>query len=196
MSRPPDDDLPTRERRRDAYRALLGGATEVQRRELLRLMGAAFALSGATGCTRAPPRKILPYVEQPPDVLPGVPSRYATALSVDGYGVGVLGCPLVVVLGHEGCGAVAAAIEVVERNATFPGAIGDMIEPIVPAALAARGQPGDRLNNAVIAHARRTAARLPAQSPILGEAVRAGRLRIVAARCDLDEGHVTWMEAA
>ena len=54
------------------------------------------------------------------------------------YGVGVLGCPLVVVLGHEGCGAVAAAAEVVDRNAAFPGVIGEMVQPIIPAVLEAR----------------------------------------------------------
>src|ERR671920_1463967 len=64
------------------------------------------------------------------------------------YGVGVLGCPLIVVLGHEACGAVAAAVEVVDRNATFPGVIGEMIQPIIPAVLAARSQSGDLLDNA------------------------------------------------
>src|SRR3712207_504198 len=43
------------------------------------------------------------------------------------YGVGVLGCPLVVVLGHESCGAVAAAVEAVQGNATFPGVIGAVV---------------------------------------------------------------------
>ena len=51
------------------------------------------------------------------------------------YAVAQLGVPLVLVLGHERCGAVDAALSVVEKNATFPGSIGQMIEPIVPAAL-------------------------------------------------------------
>ncbi len=37
----------------------------------------------------------------------------------------------VVVLGHQSCGAVAAAVDVVEKNATFPGVIGEMVQPIV-----------------------------------------------------------------
>src|SRR4051812_47345765 len=69
------------------------------------------------------------------------------------YGVAILGCPLVVVLGHESCGAVAAALEAVERDTRFPGVIGELIQPIIPAVLASRGQPGDRLDNAVIANA-------------------------------------------
>ncbi|PZW42180.1 carbonic anhydrase [Humitalea rosea] len=110
------------------------------------------------------------------------------------YGVGVLGCPLVVVLGHEGCGAVAAAVEVVEHNASYEGVIGDMILPIIPAVLAARDAPGALLDAAVIGNARRTAGRLHRQSPLLEEAMRGGRLKIMAARYDLNEGNVAWFE--
>jgi carbonic anhydrase len=111
------------------------------------------------------------------------------------YGVGVLGCPLVVVLGHEGCGAVAAALEVMERNASYPGAIGEMIQPIVPAVLSARTASGSvSLNDAVIANARRVAMRLKMQSSILQAAVMQGKLKVVAARYDLDDGDVQWFE--
>jgi carbonic anhydrase len=112
------------------------------------------------------------------------------------YGVGVLGCPLVVVLGHENCGAVAAALEVVRNNATFPGVIGEMIQPIIPAVLASRNESGDALHNAVVANARRVAARLRTQSAVVQDALRAGKLKIVAARYDLDDGDVDWFEAA
>ena len=59
------------------------------------------------------------------------------------YGAAVLGSPLIVVLAHTACGAVKAACDVVTKNATYPGVIGPMIEPIVPAALAVRNEPGD-----------------------------------------------------
>ena len=65
------------------------------------------------------------------------------------FAVGVLGVPLVVVIGHESCGAVKAAMDVVAKNASFPGSIGRMIEPIIPAVLAARGKPGDPVDQAV-----------------------------------------------
>ena len=52
------------------------------------------------------------------------------------YGAAVLGAPLIVVLGHQRCGAVEAACDVVAKNATFPGSIGPMIDPILPAAIA------------------------------------------------------------
>ena len=112
------------------------------------------------------------------------------------YGVGVLGCPLIVVLGHQSCGAVAAAVDVVQKNATFPGVIGEMVQPIIPAVLAVRNEPGDLLDNAVRSNAQRVASRLKTQSALLQDAMDAKRVRIVAARYDLDRGHVDWYEAA
>ena len=56
------------------------------------------------------------------------------------YGAAVLGSPLIVVLAHKSCGAVKAACDIATKNATYPGAIGPMVEPIVPAALAARAK--------------------------------------------------------
>ncbi len=81
-------------------------------------------------------------------------------------------------LGHEGCGAVAAAVEVVEKNASFPGVIGEMIQPIIPAVLAAHRSPGGAtLDAAVVANAKRVAARLKTQSPVVQEAVRENKLK-------------------
>ncbi|WP_018260354.1 carbonic anhydrase [Methylobacterium sp. WSM2598] len=111
------------------------------------------------------------------------------------YGVGVLGCPLIVVLGHQSCGAVAAAVDVVEKNATFPGVIGEMVQPIIPAVLAARGQSSDLLDAAVRSNARRVAARLKTQSTVIQDRLRQeNKLKIVAARYSLADGDVEWME--
>ena len=90
------------------------------------------------------------------------------------YGAAVLGSPLVVILAHTACGAVKAACDVVTKNATYPGVIGRMIGPIVPAALAVRDQPGDFTNNAAKESARRTAANLPTVSKIVSDGVGAG----------------------
>jgi carbonic anhydrase len=106
------------------------------------------------------------------------------------YGAAVLGAPLVVVLGHQRCGAVAAACDVAVKNATFPGSIGPMIEPIVPAALAARDKGGDLVAETVRESAKRTAARLPEHSAILGGLARDGKLKIVTAYYRLDDGVV------
>src|ERR1700748_2904809 len=48
------------------------------------------------------------------------------------YGAEHLGSPLIVVLGHQNCGAVSAACEVVERHTRLPGSMGPMIQAIVP----------------------------------------------------------------
>ena len=96
------------------------------------------------------------------------------------YGAAALGVPLIVVLGHESCGAVAAACEIVEKNSNFPGSIGTMLEPIIPAALAAKGKPGDFVDNAVRENARRTAARIVSASNIVADLVKDGKVKVVA----------------
>lgn len=108
------------------------------------------------------------------------------------YAVSQLGVPLVVAPGHERCGAVAAALDVVERNATFPGRIGDMVEPIIPAVLSARSDDGILLHDAVVANVERVALSLRQSSPLLQDAEEAGRLRIVGAIYDLDDGRVVF----
>jgi len=110
------------------------------------------------------------------------------------YGAAVLGSPLIVVLAHTSCGAVAAACKIVTDNATYPGAIGPMIEPILPAALAVQKESGDFVTNAAKESARRTAARLTASDPLLAERASAGSLKIVAAIYDLETGVVAWLE--
>lgn len=111
------------------------------------------------------------------------------------YAVAEFGVPLVVVLGHERCGAVVAAVEVVENNATFPGRIGDMVEPIIPAVLSVRDQPGDLVANAVRANVRRVAAGLSLASNLLAGLVEEGKLRIVGAHYDLEDGVVEFFDA-
>lgn len=110
------------------------------------------------------------------------------------YGAAVLGSPLIVVMGHSHCGAVSAACEVVTKNATFPGSIGPMIDPIIPAAIAVRDAPGDYLDNAVRESAKRTAARLAATSFVLADLLKAGKLKIVAAHYELASGAVTFLD--
>src|SRR5271169_690594 len=104
------------------------------------------------------------------------------------YGAAVLGSPLIVVLAHTSCGAVKAACDVVTKNATFPGAIGPMIQPILPAALAVRSEPGDFVNNAAKESARRTVKRLTTASTLIAGLADKGKLKMVAAIYDLETG--------
>lgn len=110
------------------------------------------------------------------------------------YGVQVLGAPLIIVLGHERCGAVEAAVSVVEKNTTYPGSIGHMVEPIIPAVLKAKSAGSlkgeDLLDAAVRENVRRVVDRLRNSEPALIEPVRTGKLMVVGARYDLDDGKV------
>ena len=110
------------------------------------------------------------------------------------YGAAVLGSPLVVILAHTACGAVKAACDIVTKNATYPGVIGRMIEPIVPAALAVRNDLGDFADNTAKESAKRTAANLPTVSKIVSDLVGAGKVKIVAAIYDLQTGVVTYLD--
>jgi carbonic anhydrase len=110
------------------------------------------------------------------------------------YAVQVLNVPLILVLGHERCGAVDAAVSVVEKNTVFPGSIGQMVEPIIPAVLKAKAMgpktSEDLLDAAVRENVRRTVERLRTAEPTLADPIKAGKLMVVGARYDLDDGKV------
>jgi carbonic anhydrase len=109
------------------------------------------------------------------------------------YGTEHLGVPLVVVLGHERCGAVSAACEVVEKHTRFPGSIGPMVNAIVPAAKAVYGKTGDFVDNAVRENAKRTAAKIATTSHIVSHLIKANKVKVLAARYDLDNGGVEFL---
>ena len=110
------------------------------------------------------------------------------------YGAAVLGSPVIVVLAHTNCGAVKAACDVVTKNATYPGAIGSMIDPILPAALAVRNEAGDYVDNAAKESARRTAARLTAASTIISGLAGSAKLKVAAAIYNLESGVVSYLD--
>lgn len=60
------------------------------RRQFLKLMGASLALAGVSACTRQPPEKLVPYVRQPEEVIPGRPIFFATAMTLGGVGMPLL----------------------------------------------------------------------------------------------------------
>src|SRR4029077_5977855 len=68
----------------------------VGRRSFLKLMGASLALAGVSACTRQPDEEIVPYVRQPEEEVPGKPLFFATAMPMNGAGLGLL------VESHEG----------------------------------------------------------------------------------------------
>jgi len=117
-----------------------------------------------------------------------------TALGSIEYAVAALGVPLVIVMGHERCGAVEAAVNVVQRKAEYPGSIGSMLEPILVPVLKAQTMSGDLLDNAVRENVRSVVKRLrEASEPLLFDALKKGA-RIVGARYDLDDGKVDFFD--
>ncbi len=105
------------------------------------------------------------------------------------FGVAELHIPLLVVLGHERCGAVTATIKAVDSQEEPPGSIRTLVDYIRPAVLAAHGTGATRLDNAVRLNSKRTVQALH-RSKILHDAFSQGKLTIVAARYDLDTGAV------
>jgi carbonic anhydrase len=105
------------------------------------------------------------------------------------FGVAELKIPLLMVIGHEKCGAVKATVEAVENNATAEAEINWLVDGIRPAVEAAKTQSGDLLDNAVKANVSLTVERLKGSS-ILSEAVENDDLKIAGARYDLDTGIV------
>jgi carbonic anhydrase len=110
------------------------------------------------------------------------------------YSVIHLGSSLIMVLGHERCGAVKATVDALDGKGD-PGdadtKIAALAGPITPSVRAVPAGTTDRLDAAVSLNAAHAAAAVAANSPPLAARVAAGKLRIVAARYDLDDGRVT-----
>lgn len=102
------------------------------------------------------------------------------------YAVLVLEVPLVMVMGHAQCGAVASTI----KGGELPGNLRALTAMIYPAVERVRQDEGDLLVNAIQANARQTVHDLSARSTIIAEAVRANRLQIVPSYFDLESSAV------
>jgi carbonic anhydrase len=106
------------------------------------------------------------------------------------YAVAHLKTPLIVVLGHTKCGAVTAAV----NGLNEPGSLGELLSRLSPIAQAVSNLPEtDRLAAAINLAATRFKEELPSLSPVIDEAVKAGRVKIVAAVYDLDTRQVTFL---
>ena len=113
------------------------------------------------------------------------------------YAVKHLNCPLVVVMGHTGCGAVAAAEAIVDGRTELDPSLEEMIVPIIPAVLTARrAGPSNPAAAAVEENARRVAAKLATADTSLADALEAGSLMVVAAVKDMATGRVRFLDGA
>jgi carbonic anhydrase len=102
------------------------------------------------------------------------------------YAAEHLHSPLVLVLGHAKCGAVSATV----AGGHAPGHIYSVVKALEPAVQASKNQPGDPVDNAVRANVRAVVRQLQVAEPIVGELVKAGKLKVAGARYDLETGLV------
>jgi carbonic anhydrase len=105
------------------------------------------------------------------------------------YGAEHLHIPLLVVLGHESCGAVTAAVQ----GGNAEGHIAALVSLIKPAVDKTRGLPGDPIANAVRSNVQMVVQQLRSSTPVLSELVAHGKLKIVGGVYSLQTGEVTWL---
>jgi len=113
----------------------------------------------------------------------------ATLGSIE-YAVEHLNVPLVLVLGHDSCGAVTAVVS----GGEAPGHLSSLVEAITPAVEEARGMKGDLLNNSIDMNTKNIVEELKTTDPILSKAVKEGRLQIAPSRYHLASGVVEFQD--
>lgn len=102
------------------------------------------------------------------------------------FGSLILGSKVIIVVGHERCGAVIAAI----KGAEVPGQIGSLLEAIKPSVESSKGKSGDKVENACKANVLAQIEKLKSSS-VLSELIKAEKLKIVGAYYDLDTGKIS-----
>jgi carbonic anhydrase len=107
------------------------------------------------------------------------------------YAIKFLGAPLIMVLGHSNCGAIGAAIKMVEENAELPGHLPDLIQAIKPAVEAAKARsPSNLLDAAITENVALNVKRLETSQPLLAGFVQAKQVKVVGGVYDLATGRV------
>lgn len=106
------------------------------------------------------------------------------------YAVAVLGVPVILVLGHERCGAVDAAVKAVRDHARFPGHIQALADALKPAVQPLDLKQAGLLDAAIEGNVRKGMADLAAQSAIIAKARDAGTLKIIGGVYRLETGKV------
>ncbi|WP_461023444.1 carbonic anhydrase [Thalassiella azotivora] len=108
------------------------------------------------------------------------------------FGSSVLGIPLVVVLGHDSCGAVSATLEAVASGEVPGGFLRDVVERVTPSVLVARRRHDDAPtpDEVLVAHVQHTARLLTERSQVLAREVAEGRCAVVGLVYRLVDGQV------
>jgi carbonic anhydrase len=107
------------------------------------------------------------------------------------YAVTVLNVPLVVVLGHDSCGAIKATLTALDDGVVPGGYVRDVVERVTPSILSGRREGLTRVDEFETRHVTETATQLIARSTAIAERVTAGTLAIVGVTYQLADGRVT-----
>lgn len=118
----------------------------------------------------------------------------ANAIGSFEYAVLHFGPPLLVVLGHEKCGAVSATLEAIEKHESAPGHIASIVAAIQPAVESISTKQSGGLEAAIRANTKAVVASLRSNSSILDDAVASSKLRIAGAHYSLTDGRVTLVD--
>jgi carbonic anhydrase len=106
------------------------------------------------------------------------------------YAVAMLNTPLIMVLGHDSCGAVDATIKSLKDNVTLPGHLPSLVASLAPAVHATLGKSGNPLDNAIRQNVLDNVAKLKSATPILSAAVEQRKLKVVGGIYRLKDGRV------
>ncbi|ANW62603.1 MULTISPECIES: carbonic anhydrase [Mycolicibacterium] len=106
------------------------------------------------------------------------------------YAVGVLNVPLIVVLGHDSCGAVKATITALDEGSVPGGYIRDVVERVTPSILLGRRDGLSRVDEFEARHVVETGAQLMGRSTLISERIKDGTLAIVGLTYHLADGKV------
>ena len=149
--------------------------------------------AGILGCidSRVPPELVFDQ---------GLGDMYVTRTAgqvIDNFVVGSMeyavktGAILLMVLGHQGCGAVDATIGTVQNGGHVPGQIASIVQAITPAVLQAESEPGDLLDNSIQANVSLEVKYLKSSSEMISSALDQGAIELVGAIYHLSTGAVT-----
>jgi carbonic anhydrase len=106
------------------------------------------------------------------------------------YAVAVLAVPLILVLGHDACGAVDATIKSLKDGKPLPGHMPSLVTGLAPSVKAVSEQPGNTLDNAIRRNVVDNVAKLKAATPILSASVEQNKLKVVGGIYRLKDGNV------
>ncbi|MET3172286.1 UNVERIFIED_ORG: carbonic anhydrase [Arthrobacter sp. UYCu721] len=104
------------------------------------------------------------------------------------YSISVLGVPLIVVLGHDSCGAVSATKSAVDTGNMPVGFMRDLVERITPSVLTSMRNGEYEINDMVVEHVKQTSQRLVDSSRVISTAIENGRAAVIGLSYSLAEG--------